>query len=299
MASIRRVPEVYPTIAAAMAEAAEGDTILLKPSATAYAIGATYPKRVHLVGDTTDTVNNPCIVRPTGLGYGTNQWTPAGVGDVWWEGIKMLPSASQRVGLGKLANGKWRFSHCWFARDTVEWHFSLDQAAYIDVWFYQCRFERRQGGGAGGWDSEFIDAYNGRIEAWNCHLDSAWSVARYSPPIISADNSVYTATPGFGPAYGDWLAPQFMAQPYGIGGTIEDIGAGYGFENWEILLFRELAAGTNQLDRAYWQRAVAHPLTGAWAFEYLPRDRRYAVVINGPAQTLGHFWRWYDPALAD
>jgi hypothetical protein len=298
MASIRRVPEVYPTIAAAMAEAAEGDTILLKPSATAYAIGPSYPRRVHIVGDTTDTVGNPCIVRPSGLNYGNNPWSPSGNGDVWWEGIKMLPASSNRIALSPLGGTSvWRFSKCYFARDTVEWHFSL-QTYPAKVWFYQCRYEQRQGGGTNGWDSEFFDGYGGVVEAWNCHLDSSWS-ARWPAPEIVLDNSVYTATQGYGPAYGDWLAPQFMAQPYGIGGTIEDIGAGYGFENWEILLFRELAAGTNQLDRSYWQRTVAHPLTGAWAFEYLPRDRRYAVVINGPAQTLGHFWRWYDPALAD
>lgn len=298
MPTIRRVPELYPTIAAAMSAAVAGDTILLKPSATPYAIGGTYPKVVHIKGDTTDPVGNPCIIQPTGLGYGTNQWLPVGAGDIWWEGIKMLPSTYQRVGLNKLTSGKWRFSRCYFARSGVEWHFSFDTfispAPTADAWFYQCQFEGRAADG-----TEFIDGWSGRIEAWNCYLPNRpWNGAR-NTPVISADNSVSVPTAGYGPAYGDWMAPQWMGAAYAIGGKLR-LGPGVDPTTSRISLFRRLATGFPE--QVAWATTTPSPPDsdsyGTWLFEYLPTDHQYYVSIIPPAGHAPVMHGPYVPSLA-
>jgi hypothetical protein len=269
MATIRRVPEVYPTIQAAHDAAAAGDTILIAPGT--YPITSFSNKLVHIKGDADDPLS---VVLTTSnnfsLGY-------TGAEPQWVEGVRInLGYSDELVVAGTHVLNRVDFGGAPFTGITAS-------NAGVSLRMLNCNNQGRpvsymfQGWfGAGS-----IEVIKSRLRTDILSTQLHWfAVADY----------VTTPTEGYGPAYGEWYAPQFEGRAYGFGNTL--LLADGQHDRAQILLYRVLDDGGPDspaaLERYAWLTTRPDPVTGYWEFRYLPTLRadgspqRYAYTIWTP-----------------
>lgn len=303
MAGALRVPSQYATPAAAIADAAPGDVVLLAPGSYGR---FDVPKPVHVVADTTDVYGAPVeiigednsdAVRVTATGGQVvleglllrSQAGPiydfafrAGAGaDVLLNrcAIEIAPSGTwsgHHYPVGLLgANIRVRLQNC-SRRDTAAWYWDVvnvtDPASRIG--FYATEWLKEAPGSS--------PLAPGEIAEW-------------------VDDTVRETTPGYGVEYGEWLLPQLLEGAYRVAGT-ETLEPRDSPEDVQILLFRETAYQSGKMQRYAWLETTPDPVTGEWEFEYLPttdsvgNPQRYAVGINRPECYPAELLRWYTPA---
>ena len=325
MPTIRRVPEVYPTIQSAHDDAADGDTVLIAPGN--YRNGAdamlVWRKRVHIKGDG----DNPADVL---LGQTYDGFTgpaldlrlPSGtVGDLWIEGVYLMQGergygainvrnnyyfpqgtvwlnrAIISCGTGgdtyllrsEYAEGDYRIRayHCWFRlyhddRPPLVVNNSLTSSVVL----YKCSV------------TPLNDPYQGVRIYNNTLVNNGTNMA----PLIAewVHDCALEPTDQYGPAFGEWYAPQWLGHAYRIAGS-ETLEPGDALDQTQIALYRETAYQTGLLEPTRWLQTSPDPASGEWEFRYLPttdsagNPQRYAVQINPPECYQAELLRWYTP----
>jgi hypothetical protein len=104
---------------------------------------------------------------------------------------------------------------------------------------------------------------------------------------------VYTPTPGYGWEH----CPFYPTDLYSIFGTITDIPDFVTGDDFKVYLFEERdPLGSNEIKFPEIGSSTLD-VSGNWSFTYLPRDKRYGVLIQPPDGMQGHWLRWYNPVL--
>jgi hypothetical protein len=120
------------------------------------------------------------------------------------------------------------------------------------------------------------------------------------PPLRPVYDWVAAPAEGYGPGYGESLAPQFQGLAYRLAGS-EILAAPDSPADAQILLYRETAYQSGRMEAFRWMETAPDPITGEWEFRYLPtldsagNPQRYAVAINPPECYGGELLRWYPP----
>jgi hypothetical protein len=291
MGTIRRVPEVYPTLSAAHDAAADGDTIQVAPNTVAG--GATITKRVAIVGDTqTPWIDGPLLAAAS--------WPPVAGAT---PGVLRLRSEclveACRIG----ASGTNRYQSFYVQPPPAGALALLNRCLFHVVSFpgpkgedgpANVRMENCSSSGSvnfGGYAAGQL----GEVLAMR-----ATGITAGSDPYVAVADIATVDTPGYGPEYGDWYAPQWQGVPYRLAGS-EILEATDSPADSQILLYRETAYQSGRVERVAWLETAPDPITGEWEFRYLPtldsagNPQRYAVAINPPECYGGELLRWYPP----
>jgi hypothetical protein len=156
---------------------------------------------------------------------------------------------------------------------------------------YSVRIEKSRFSGAlvEGWFATNSQP-GGRMELLACRAESSASWYQGLAPADLLLDVATVDTPGYGPAYGEWYAPQFQGASFGFGNTL--LLADGQHDRAQILLYRVLDDGAPdspaELERYAWMTTRPDPVTGYWEFRYLPTTRadgspqRYAYTIWTP-----------------
>lgn len=286
MPTIRKVPEIYPTLQEAHDAASPGDTILIAPGSY---MPITMTKVVHLKGDTTDPVNNPVHIG-NGADYrGYFYLYPSsnsGISDWWIEGVAIQPDPNQ-VGAFNIWNGpQWpaglrvTFNRCWL-RPRYALGYAYNNTGAPRLRFLNCW---------GNCNNQlaWFAAAGCSVEFAGHRADNAPYAISSVPGLITANDHRIGPAVGYGPGYGDWYADQFMTgEVFRIPGTVKPR-AGDSPDAWELRLYR---VGTNGLpERVPWLVANPDPITGEFVFEWLPTDHTYWVAL-APGPGYEPIWR--------
>jgi hypothetical protein len=222
MPTIRSVPSPYATIAEAHAAAVDGDTILLAPGDHAQFLAGT--KRVHIKGNTTDPINNPCrILCGTSFEAYSLKWThpPNAVGDWWIEGVTLQQRGSN-VNCSIIINGgNWpveltaRLNRCVFDQTLSTFVMAgWDGAVPVSLRITQCTLTCPTISPL----TAYIPALAGnKVLIAGCKLKvapptfytnigtsptSQWAL--YTIDVVTSD------TAGYGAGYGEWYSNQWQ-----------------------------------------------------------------------------------------
>ena len=145
---------------------------------------------------------------------------------------------------------------------------------------------------------------NTALEFVACQYNSG-SGASDDPSVYSyvglADVIHTTATAdGYGMDYGEWYRGQFEGAAYRFAGR-ETLEPGHQLDQTQIVIYRETAYQSGQMEPTRWLQTNPDPITGEWSFEYLQttdangNPQRYAVQINPPECYQAELLRWYTP----
>ena len=289
MATIRFVPSAYPTIQAAHDASVEGDTVVVSPGDYG---PATWTKRVHLKGDTTDVAAHPVrIVTTNGSVYPITFKMPTGVGDLWMEGMTFAGASTGQTYVYQWpATLTWRLNRCVLPAGCYLGYFGAvtamklrctnltSPAQYGNVILYL--------GSSTAHDIEIRGALLGGAPYWP-YGGSPTTWANY------VEDYRTVPTEGYGPAYGTWYAEQWMGRQYALGGTVRPRGADAASQ-WQCLIYRERLGGG--MESTPWVQATPDPITGRVRVGYLSTDRRYYVAMVGPEGYPPSLRGPYDPA---
>ena len=303
MPTIRHVPVYYATIADAIAAADPGDTLLLDPGV--YSNWVMYiSKPVHIKANTNDVYGNQ--VRFNGGHYNSYNDNStlvfsfaydADVPQVIIEGIVVSSMTGGNPGYEpsciklKSPGTQFVFNKCVIEGPdySVTYQHFCDIPDGNKVLFNNCSRPAVDGTGP---SNEITDVgVNSEIMFTGCFMEfqAPWVEGGIeSSMAVWADDSVRTATEGYGIDYGSWILDNTDAISYRIAGKIA------GDISPEVVQVRLYVAEPGGITPCAW--SVTNPdVDGNWGFEYLPIDAKYYVAIIPPEGYQPELIGPYDP----
>jgi hypothetical protein len=288
VATIRKVPEIYPTIQAAHDAAAAGDTVLISPGTYA---PVKMTKPIHLIGDTLDPVGNPVQI-----GNGTNTPGLACTGiyinipaqsvatDMLVEGIKFANSSNSgwntiQVSPSWPTKLRMRINRCLFSHaDYGACIFAGNSSSTgsVELRVEYCTVTNLRNG-IGTWWSGPSLAGN-MVDVLRTQTVKSLVIPNTSGWASALCDQVLVATANYGANYGQFLRPQYEGVAYTIPGQIV-LPDGIDRSTTRVRLYREIGG---QIEVLPWVLTVPDPVTGEWVFRYLPTDQRFWVQTVPP-----------------
>lgn len=288
MATVRGVPVPYPTVQAAHDAASIGDAIIIAPGT--YSAGVRLTKAVHLIGDTTDPCARPIVLgkSPTtvygsiSLAIPSTAWgdlnavlieaiTPDYGGNNFY--LESTQDATRTV----LVN------RCNLTTATGANRIVDGNGADLGMRLLQCT--RTVAGRV-----QQLSAPS-RIEHFGCQLLTA--------PVNEGwayfyDDSVRSATAGYGCGYGDLLRSQYVGQAMRLWGQII-LPPGIDRSLARVKVFRDVSGAP---ESTAWATATPDPVTGEWDLPYMPTDHTYWVQRIMPSGYAHRIDGPYQPIVA-
>ena len=285
MPTIRRVPEFYSTIQAAHNAANTGDVVLVAPGVygdTSSRPNLVWTKQVHLIGDTTDPINNPVTIIG---GEAVEINISSGSGILLFEGIRFHGGYGDRRAIGILgwpgtglqlfmnrcaydqfesADGDWIY-----ARTSNPLKIRMDNCSELH--------DPAPSSGSPGYDISNYAANEVSVAKQKCYSTSmSWWSNPGSWAVYNVD-SVVANTEGYGAQYGGWYKDQYITNPYRLAGIVDIENASPA--DVQIKLFLSSNGIMNNTASFI---IAPDPTTGEWSFEYLPTDKTYYVALVPP-----------------
>ena len=303
MPTLRTVPDTYASIAEAITAADPGDTIFVRPGT--YTSSLTINKPVHIKGDTDDPINNPVIITTgysstsTRAGLTLSFSYDASVPQIFLEGVTIKGcyysniyvtsnTVSVNVGLTQVI-----FNRCILEPGTQYGRFVYVPGGYCDIQMLNCQHMFSSLASASSFESDVTDA-NTKIVIDKSIFGLAPSVLTltYSQIAVWVNDTVTSATTGYGPAYGAWYMDQFSGLPYKLAGVA--LGTYVDPELVQIILLRST---NGEIERFGW-RVTTPDAAGNWEFKYLSSAHQHYVVLIPPEGHRGEVVGPYTPVQA-
>ena len=289
MATVRRVPDYYTTIQAAIDSADEGDTILVAPGSynTSY---LSITKAVHLVSEVVGGATLFCdVYRYCTLSF---YMSSATIPVMLIEGFNITSTAqlSGTLAIGRPGNSSAGSFPPALKVLSSRNNFNTPKLVYLgndqsnktfNVDFYNCSSNTNS--------SSASSPANTYLNFYSCYSPNP--TITDADIIVGSADVVDTPTVGYGVDYGVLMADQFATTPYKIAGVVTINGVSP--DAIQIKLYR---ANEEGMENAAWANETPDPTTGAWSFDYLPTDHQYYVAVVPPAGNEPKLIGPYTPA---
>jgi hypothetical protein len=283
MPNIRAVPSIYPTIAAAQAAAAAGDTILIDPGTWDNVL---LTKPVHLLGNTTNPVGNPVIIRGSGnyadagndgvnTKYAIHYSLSATPGfPIHVQNIKSQPGSgswSGHVVWWAPAGATLYLNRCILPSNGQYWY-PLQCSNGTTISLFNCT--------VGTGYNYCLVVYGNPAQTFNLiktRLEAVPSTYAGTEPLtIPIKDYILVDTINYGANYGDTIIDDY---PWGkvFGQVI--FPAGVDRSQTKVRIHRLISG---QMELTPFAVTTPNSVTGQWIFNYLPIDTTYWVARINP-----------------